>query len=160
MPKSPKPPTRARRKRHPGPKIKDWRPAYLGALILRCGHRTKAAADAQIAYVTVWEERQKNPAFAAEESKLVRVQTEQLEDEAFRRAYEGCAQVQYDKDGNVRSERTEFSDTLLLRILERRDPTWRQKSTVDVHSTQTFATKKERDAALEEARKHAAQPLD
>ncbi len=158
-----KAPTRKKRKPIPkGPKPVDWRPAYFAALQVRAGNRSKAANDVPVDYATVWKERQKDPEFAKLEAQIVDQGTDMLEDEAIRRAYEGCPHYTLDrKTGKTVITRIEYSDTLLLRVLETRRPHWRPKSAVDVTSGgKSFDTRADRKRALSEARSNSIKPLD
>ncbi len=101
---------------------------------------------------TVCRRRKADPVFAAEEQDTLQVAKLAAEDELRRRAVEGVSQKFFDRNGNVTSEKVEYSDTLLLRLLEKLDPTWRQKHQMDVTGGLQFDTRETRAKALAEAR--------
>jgi len=78
----------------------------------------------------VSRERRENPAFRARFELSQEILVARLEGEAYRRAYEGTGRLKFDKDGNALIDpRTgseyiekEFSDTLLLRLLQANAP--------------------------------------
>lgn len=148
-------PTRARRNgkaAEPSPEPPPWQAAYLAALAENCGQRVAAAKAAGCAYMTVYRYRLSDPAFETAEADVMKAQRHVAESEAVRRAVEGVESLYTTKDGTIHSER-KFSDTLLLRLLERQETgSWRQKQQIEHSGGMTFKTRAERKEALEKAR--------
>jgi transglutaminase-like putative cysteine protease len=89
---------------------------------LRADGRIICACEALgIPRTSVYEWREKDPAFAAEWDAAVEAMTENLEQEAYRRAYEGVSKPVYQGKelvGHVQ----EYSDTLTIFLLKARKP--------------------------------------
>lgn len=146
--------------RVPAPLL-DWAPAYLAALRVS-GQKVKSALQAGLAdYSPVHDRRQRDPEFATQEEAAMKVANSVLESEAYRRACEGVTRRHYDAKGNLRYEEVVYSDMLLIRALERADPTWRTKTSVDVTSggRGVFATRSDRKKAIADAKASAQKPL-
>lgn len=139
---------RARGRRRP-----DWTLAYLGALEANGGNFKKAAAASKVAYSTVWERRKNESSFARLEDEALKRAQRFLESEAVRRAVEGTKVVRFQpKTGKIYHD-IEFSDALLLRLLEKNETgSWRRNHVVEQRNEFCFATRAERKAALEKAR--------
>lgn len=131
----------------------DWVGKYLLALESNGGSFKKAAEAAKVAYSTVWERRKIDPVFARSEDDAVKRAQRLLESEAVRRAMEGIRRIRFQpKTGKVYYD-IEFSDILLLRLLEKNETgSWRRNHVVEQRSSITFATRAERKAALEKVR--------
>lgn len=131
----------------------DWSSAYLEALTLNGGQMVAAAFTAGIVATTVQRRRNSDAEFAKRERDALALANDICESEARRRAIEGVESTFYDKDGNMVRTKIEYSDTILLRLLERLETgSWRQKQQIDVNAPGSFATRAERLAALEKAR--------
>lgn len=113
--------TKKRKGRQGNQRARNWRPPYLKALAIT-GMYAKAAAAAAVDFSTVWRERKSNAEFAAQEKEAQDIATAQLEDEAVRRARDGCVRYKFHpKTGEVYEE-LEYSDTLLLKLLSAKKP--------------------------------------
>jgi hypothetical protein len=137
----------------PGPPPRlDWVAPYLEELSINGGLKGKAATHAGTNRQRVMEHRERDPEFRALENHAMERSRETAEDEARRRAIEGMENIYTTKDGATRVVRT-YSDTILLRLLERQETgSWRQKQQIEHSGGMTFKTKAERQAALEKAR--------
>jgi hypothetical protein len=85
------------------------------------GNVSKSAEYASTARPFVYELKRSDPAFAAAWDDALLQYAERLEDEADRRAVEGCVRKKFDKGipvidpvTNVQYEEREYSDTLLI----------------------------------------------
>jgi hypothetical protein len=101
----------------------------------------------------VWERRRVDNGFATAEDDAVKRAQRVLESEAVRRAIEGMKVVRFQpRTGKIFYD-LQYSDTLLLRLLEKNETgSWRQKHQVEHSAGVTFKTRAERLAALEKAR--------
>jgi hypothetical protein len=117
------------------------------------GSFKKAAKVASVAYSTVWERRKSDPVFARSEDDAVKRAQRLLESEAIRRAVEGTKRIRFQpKTGKIYYD-TEFSDVLLLRLLEKNETgSWRRNHVVEQRNEFCFKTRAERKAALEKMR--------
>lgn len=100
---------------------RDWRVAFLTHLA-DGGHVRASAKAAGVARSTVYDERERNPAFAAAWVDALEESTEQLEREAIRRAAEGVEEPVFYLGKKVATVR-KYSDTLLIFLLKGRRPT-------------------------------------
>ena len=149
------PPVRRRRRRGGI----DWANTYCEVLG-QIGQMTKAAHAAGVTLRAVQLRRKADPAFAEREQEAIAVLCDILESEAIRRAVEGVRHERYHRNGQLMCVETRYSDTLLLRLLERFDPTWRRDYRPPIQPETgnfVFATRAERLAALEKARAEEAQ---
>lgn len=137
-----------------GPKPGDWTRAYFAALS-SLGMVRRSADAAGVSYRMVKLRRKTDPAFAAEEKECLDEARASYEDEAIRRAVEGTAQEHFDRDGKLVSRKIEYDTTLLLRILGRLDPTWREKQSIEI-TEGAHMTRAEARAALDKARAEQA----
>lgn len=128
-----------------------WIPDYLENL-RNTGRQLDSAKAAGVGFSTVWRRRLDFPDFVALEKQAMDAAKAIAEDELHRRAIEGVERVTYGKDGQITSQVREYSDTLLLRLLERLDPTWRTKTEINFSGEITFSTLSDRRAAIESAR--------
>ncbi len=138
-----------RRKRWRG--VVDWATTYCEVLD-EIGMMTKAAKAAGVTLRAVQLRRKTDAAFVEQERDALEVLRDMLESEAIRRAEEGVRHEHYDRNGRLVYVETKYSDTLLLRLLEKCDPTWRR----DYHPPEqpasaglVFHTRAERKAALD-----------
>lgn len=130
-----------------------WMNTYFDHLAIT-GQITKAALAAKISHRTVARRRLSDPEFAREEEVAMREANRLFESEAIRRATEGCRQEFYNAKGVLSSIKIEYSDTLLLRLLERMETgSWRQRQQVEMGTPGAFATRSERKDGLEKIRK-------
>jgi hypothetical protein len=111
-----------RRGRHPV-NAGDWRPLFIGAL-MEGASVNKAAKVAGIHFTTAFDRRKKDPEFARAWREAANVGTALLEEEAARRAYHGVIKPVFQKGVRVGYVR-EYSDVLLMFILKKRDPSYR-----------------------------------
>lgn len=115
-------------------RVSDWqlRPKltlYINEL-RKHGNAAKALSIAKAARHWVWEWRQKSPEFAVAHEEAVKCGIQCLADEAWRRAYEGVKRPVY--QGGVRVGYVqEFSDSLLMFLMKKHDPSYRE--TYDVN---------------------------
>jgi hypothetical protein len=133
---------------------RDWSVIYLETLGAT-GKRITSAKHAGVDYATVYRRRKADPDFEAKESAALDQSLVLAEDELRRRAIEGNEHITYDPKGKIKERKRVYSDLLLLRLLERHDPRWRQKQTLDVTTPKgnpMFGTRAERLAALAAAR--------
>jgi hypothetical protein len=140
--------------------MRDWPKRYCEALA-DSGQRGAAARVAGVAMRTVCRRRLSDPEFAQAEKKALSMALELCVDEAYRRAIQGTVEERFRKDGTLLSRRVVYSDVLLLRILEREDPSWRTHSKVAAPANRApvFNTLAERKAAIAEAILRSQQPL-
>lgn len=143
-----------RRKRWRG--AVDWAETYC-TVLGKTGMMTKAAKAAGVTIRAVQLRRKVDAVFSKQEQEALEVLGEILESEAIRRAVEGVRHERYHSNGRLMYVATKYSDMLLLRLLEKVDPTWRRDYRPPAVSTEGgFATRAERLAALEKARAEAA----
>lgn len=116
---------------NPTPKkreVGDWREPFLEALA-QTGSVVRAAAAAEVHRSTAYEQRKTDAAFAARWAEAERESVERMEDEARRRAVEGCKRPIY-HNGQLLTEVLDYSDTLLIFLLKAHDPKYREASRV------------------------------
>jgi hypothetical protein len=101
-------------------KKEQWRESFLSALE-DSGRVDLACKAAGIARQTAYRHRQEDPEFAAQWDASKAVAIELLEDEAFRRAYEGTEKPVYQR-GVLVGGIQEYSDTLLIFLLKAHKP--------------------------------------
>jgi hypothetical protein len=134
----------------------DWATAYCEALSAT-GQKKAAAKAAQVTLRAVQKRRLTDTSFAADERYAMTFAKETLEDEVFRRAVQGIERQTVDSKGNVTCVWREYSDRLLLRLLERLETgSWRQKQVLE-HSQPigAFKTEAERKEAFARAREQS-----
>ncbi len=85
-----------------------------------------ACVNAGISRVAAYAWRDDDEKFAAAWEDALSVAVGYLEEEARRRAVEGVQRVRFHKDGAVAEAWTEYSDTLLLRLLAAHHPKYRR----------------------------------
>lgn len=86
----------------------------------------RSAAAAKISPRTAYQWVSDDPDFAARFREAERIATSVLHDEAFKRATEGWLEPVYQRGVRVGTVR-KFSDTLMCKMLEARDPAYRVK---------------------------------
>lgn len=97
------------------------RAAFLSSLIETGGNVSRACEESGTARQRVYEWRAADPAFATAWDEAVEAGTDELEEEARRRAYEGVDEpvfYQGEMCGTIRK----YSDTLLIFLLKGRRP--------------------------------------
>lgn len=117
---------------------KDWHPAFLAALA-DTGSVSRACKVAKVGRTAAYEHREADADFAAAWKDAERISVELMEDEARRRAVEGCRKPVF-QGGKRVGEILEYSDTLLIFLLKARRPdVYRERSTVE-HSGAVIQT--------------------
>lgn len=101
-------------------RVRDWRPAFLTAFA-KHGLVIDAAKEAGIGRTTVYEERQRNEDFALRWAEIEEWTTEEMEQEARRRAVLGVEEPVFHKGEQCGTIRR-YSDTLLQFMLRARKP--------------------------------------
>lgn len=131
MIKLPDTPNTSTRDEAPDP---DWYAPFLSALRTTPIVRTAAAA-AHVGRTTVYDARQRDESFALRWAEAVAEGVETLEQVAFARGRDGQpvtrTVTKTDKDGNVETtvyEERHISDTVLLRVLSRYKPEYRDSA--------------------------------
>lgn len=109
----------AKRTRRRTPK-RDWRPAFLKAFA-ETGLVIEAAKKAKVSRSNVYDERQRNETFALAWAEIEEWTTEEMEQEAQRRAVRGVEEPIFYK-GEIQGSVRKFSDTLLIFLLKARKP--------------------------------------
>lgn len=134
------------------PPPKKWEAAYLAALSINGGQKVGAAKAARVDFSTVFRHRESCARFETIERDALKSAFDVAESEAVRRAVHGVVSVYTTKDGKKHKE-TRYSDTILLRLLEKRQTgSWCQKQQIEHSGGMTFKTRAERKEALEKAR--------
>ncbi len=136
------------------PSICRWSGTYLRVLA-ETGQKVKAAQIASVERSTVWRRRTQDAEFARRENEALEIARDAYQSEAIRRAVEGTVDEHFDRDGKIVSRKRTYSDTILLRLLGRLDPTWREKQQIEIRDG-AHATRAERLAALEAERARIA----
>ena len=124
---------------------RDWRPAFLKCLAACRGLLLPACKAAGVDRVSVWRERQRNADFAARYEEARQLGAHYLEEEATRRAVEGCKKLVLHNGKPVLDDQgqpiveVQYSDRLLELLLKRHLPeVYREKlATVNVQATAT-----------------------
>lgn len=136
-----------------------WEEGYLAELA-RTGKQVGSAEEVGVDYTTVYRRRQSDPDFEEQFKEAMKMALAGWEEEARRRAVDGTETITYGPKGEVKSIRREYSDTILLRMLGRADPTWRDKQEIShTGGVDVVMTRAERIARLEKARADAKRPL-
>ena len=99
---------------------KDWIPKFLKAFA-ETGLVIEAAKKAGVGRRTVYDERQRNETFALKWAEVEEWTTEEMEQEARRRAVIGVKEPIYYK-GELQGHVRKYSDTLLIFMLKARKP--------------------------------------
>jgi hypothetical protein len=139
---------KGRRTRTRTPK-KDWRPAFLKAFA-ETGLVVEAAKKAKVGRTTVYEERQRNETFALKWAEIEEWTTEEMEQEARRRAVLGVEEPVYYK-GELNGHIRKFSDVLLIFLLKSRKPeTYRENVKVEHGGTITHEVTEKVDGEIDQ----------
>lgn len=107
---------------HRGVKRTDWQDAFLDVLA-KTGRQYEACDAAGVGKVTVWNERQRDEAFALRYTEALERYAEAVRAEVNRRAM-GWVETTVDKDGNEITVH-KHSDVLLIFEAKRVDPSYR-----------------------------------
>jgi hypothetical protein len=113
-------PAKRAARRTPKRKKADWRPKFLKAFA-ETGTVIEAAKKAGVGRRTVYDERQRNETFALKWAEIEEWTTEEMEQEARRRAVLGVEEPVFYK-GELVSHVSKYSDTLLIFLLKARKP--------------------------------------
>lgn len=95
--------------------------AQFLALLAECGNVTRAAEEAELSRVYLYQAKREDESFAAEWEEAARVGAARLEDEARKRAVEGWEEPVWHK-GEMCGTVRKFSDTLLICLLKAHHP--------------------------------------
>lgn len=121
------------------------RASFLAQLRQTGGNVSRSCELASVSRQTAYDWRESDEEFAAQWNEAVEFGTDELEEEARRRAFQGVDEpvfYQGDECGTVRK----YSDTLLIFLLKGRKPDkYRERVTIDVHKLDTDI---ERELAL------------
>lgn len=126
------------------------------------GQKVAAIKGCNLSLDTLCNHRGWFPEFHEAEKAAMKMADDVCEAEARRRAIHGVKSTVTTtlKDGSVRTyEETKYSDTILLRLLEKNETgSWRQKQQIEHSGGVVFKTAAERKKALEEARRAEGRP--
>lgn len=103
---------------------------YL-AHLAQCGRHATAARLTGVGYHTPLRHRKEDPEFAAQCEAAMQIYIDALHEEAYRRAVDGIDEEYYHKTGEVSCVKTKYSDTLLLALLKRHDPGFKDRVEID-----------------------------
>lgn len=104
---------------------------FLSVLLKTGGNVTRAAQAVGQSRAIVYEHREKHPAFRVAWDDAIETATERLEQEAIRRAFEGCQKPVY-QGGELVGYVQEYSDTLMIFMLKAKRPgVYRERSSVE-----------------------------
>ena len=113
-------------------KLTPERLAAFCAALAETGIVARACKAVDISRVTAYEWRNEIPEFAEAWDKALKVGISALEDEAHRRAFEGCEEPVFYKGGECGSVR-KYSDTLAIFLLKAHNPDkYRENSKVEL----------------------------
>lgn len=115
--------TNQKRRGRPTDGTEDWAPKFIGAII-RGATIKRAARAAGIDPSMPYIRRHSDEVFKKAWKEASAIGTELLEEEAARRAFHGVSRAIYQKGVRVGYEQV-YSDSLLMFILKKRDPTYR-----------------------------------
>jgi hypothetical protein len=108
---------------------KGWHETFLSTLA-DTGSVVRAVRAAGVHRSTAYDHREADAGFAAAWKDAERISVELMEDEARRRAVEGCRRPVF-QGGKKVGEILEYSDTLLIFLLKAHDPKYRDKQQVE-----------------------------
>jgi hypothetical protein len=129
-----------------------WEEVYFHVLS-ESGQKLKAAKEAKVPRTIVFRLVQADPTFAAREREALAVARDGFESEVVRRAIEGVAEARPGRSGGESITHVEYSDGLLVKILERHDPAWDPKPAPPAAAVQTYPTAADRQRAIAEVSK-------
>lgn len=115
--------TEATKKTRKARRPNDWRKLFIEALS-KNGVVQSACLASGIARQYAYAVRQRESKFAQDWEDAVQIATDSMVAEAYRRAVEGCKRTFYFK-GEVSREETVYSDTLLMFLLKKERPEYR-----------------------------------
>jgi len=98
-----------------------WKAGFIESL-QKTGNISASARLVGVDRKAAYDARGTDPIFAAQWDDAIEEATDALEFEARRRALDGIPVESYDKDGNIRSTRMEYSDTLMIVLLKAHRP--------------------------------------
>lgn len=114
---------------------KEKRAKFLRILVDSGGHVTKAARAVALARGYMYQVRERDPQFAADWDAAIEEGTENLEREAYRRAFKGTRKPVF-QGGELVGHIQEYSDTLTIFLLKGRRPTvYRDQAVVEHNLT-------------------------
>ena len=93
-----------------------------------------AAEEVGIARNTVYEWKKNDPVFAAKMREVEEASVDVLRTEAFRRGVQGVPEPVY-QGGRLVGTVQKYSDTLLVKMLQAKDPAYREKIAAQVNVT-------------------------
>ncbi len=127
---------------------KDWQGKFLKAFA-ECGTVFDAAKKAGVGRRTVYDERQRNEDFALRWAEVEEWTTEEMEQEARRRAL-GWPETIYNARGEAAGTIQKFSDVLLIFMLKGRKPeTYRDNVKVEHGGKIKHESKEALDEAID-----------
>lgn len=139
--------------------------AFLAALAT-CGNVSKSCVAADISRTIAYEWRKLHPEFAVAWEDAAKMGVEGMEDEARRRAYDGCDKPVFHNGVECGAVR-EYSDTLMIFLLKAHAPEkYRERSSVELNASVAISTitDEERAAGLHDlllkSAARVAEPLD
>jgi hypothetical protein len=110
------------------------RASFLAALRSTGGNVSRSCEKAVLSRVAAYDWRAADPQFAREWDEAVEFGTDELEEEARRRAFTGVDEPVF-YQGEVCGEVRKYSDTLLIFLLKGRRPDrYRERVTIDVNA--------------------------
>lgn len=116
----------------PGTIKKEWATPFLEALE-EFANVDEACRIANVSDTTVYRDRKKDKEFAQAWKQALNRGIATLEVEARRRALDGVERNYHDKDGNVTSTETKYSDSLTMFLLKAHRPkVYRDNITMDM----------------------------
>lgn len=146
------------RSKRPGGRPK-WCPAFLEAYEL-LGNSGRSCKCANVSTTTYNKYVKKHPAFEAEVNAAYERATQRMIDEARRRAVEGVAEPVY-QGGVLVGTKQRYSDNLLMFLTKQRDPSFRDRVTLEASDELTEMSRAIQAALLETAKETGARgPLD
>lgn len=109
----------------------DQKKVYLDQLA-KHGLKGRAAKEAGVSMQSVRNHAENDPDFAEARDLAVEAYRDKFVDHATTLAFEGEVHRQYDKDGNLLSEKRVFPVRLIELELKRVEPAYRDKQTIDL----------------------------
>lgn len=115
-----------------GTRIRDKeKETYLAQLRLT-GNMAESAKVAGIAKQTVYNLKQKDEAFRAAVDDAIDTAVDRLVGEAWRRAHDGVTKPVFWQGKKLKSGIQEYSDVLLMFLIKRHRPEYRERTTLDL----------------------------
>jgi hypothetical protein len=117
--------------------LPDWAPRFITALSQGMSVKD-ACAVADIHFTTVYDRRKSDELFRQQWNAACEISTKLLVQEAQRRAYRGVQEPVFYKGMECGSV-TKYSDNLMMFLIKKRDPSYRETAKVSVvHNTSIF----------------------